>query len=77
MINRHAILKMLSDLAYTVDEDGTHSAFRKTFDLAEKHRLSVYDAVYLELALRRRLPLASRNAALRQAAKRNGVKVQG
>ena len=35
--------------------------------------LSVYDAVYLELALRRNLPLASRDTALNKAAKNAGV----
>ena len=76
-IERKTALKMLSELTYTVDEAATQSAFHKTSDLAEKHKLSVYDAVYLELALRRKLPLASRDAALRQAAKQHGLKVHG
>jgi predicted nucleic acid-binding protein len=42
--------------------------------LAGRYELSVYDAAYLELALRRRLPLASRDAALNKAAKLAGVK---
>ena len=46
-------------------------------ELAEKYGLSVYDAVYLEAALRLNLPLASRDEALRAAAKRNGVKLLG
>ncbi len=36
--------------------------------LARNHSLSVYDAAYLELALRRRLPLATLDQALRKAA---------
>lgn len=36
--------------------------------LARKHALSVYDAAYLELALRRDLPLATFDRALRKAA---------
>ena len=47
-----------------VDEEGQNHAFSKVSDLAETHSLSVYDAVYLELALRRRVPLASRDLAL-------------
>lgn len=41
--------------------------------LAAKHALSAYDACYLELALRRRLPLATLDAALRVAMQRCGV----
>jgi predicted nucleic acid-binding protein len=36
--------------------------------LARKHALSVYDAAYLELAMRRRLPLATFDQLLRKAA---------
>lgn len=36
--------------------------------LARRHRLSVYDATYLELAHRRALPLASFDSARRRAA---------
>jgi len=36
--------------------------------LARAHRLSVYDAVYLELAQREGLPLATLDADLRKAA---------
>lgn len=36
--------------------------------LARSHALSIYDAAYLELALRRRLPLATFDHALRKAA---------
>lgn len=39
--------------------------FGPTLGLAEKHRLSVYDAAYLELAIRRGLPLATLDNALR------------
>jgi predicted nucleic acid-binding protein len=43
--------------------------------LARRHRLSVYDAAYLELALRERAPLATLDAALADAARREGVPV--
>jgi predicted nucleic acid-binding protein len=76
-LERKTALKRLSELTYIVDEEAPHAAFYRTSDLADKHGLSVYDAGYLELALRRRLPLASRDAALRQAAKQHGLKVQG
>jgi predicted nucleic acid-binding protein len=41
--------------------------------LALRYDLSSYDAVYLELALRRKLPIATRDADLAQAARVAGV----
>ena len=66
--------RALSRLIPTVDEDGPRGALGRISDLAEKHALSVYDAAYLELAIRRGLPLASRNADLNKAAKLCGAK---
>ena len=51
------------------------TAFTRVTELAEKHGLSVYDATYLELALRERVPLATNDASLRQAATKAGVPV--
>jgi predicted nucleic acid-binding protein len=41
--------------------------------LARRHRLTFYDAVYLDLALRERLPLATLDGALAAAAHAEGV----
>lgn len=41
--------------------------------LGRSHGLSIYDAAYLELALRRRLPLATFDKALRKAAAAEGL----
>ena len=57
-----------------VDDEGPRFALTEITDLAQKHGLSVYDAAYLELAIRKRLPLASRDAALNKAARLSGVK---
>ena len=57
-----------------VDEEGPRAALGKIADLAEQHALSVYGATYLELAVRRGLPLASRDAALNRAARLCGVR---
>ena len=43
--------------------------------LASLTGLTVYDATYLELAQRRRLPLATLDAALAKAAAENGVEL--
>jgi predicted nucleic acid-binding protein len=64
----------LRGLRPLLDEQGPQLALSSTCELAERYRLSAYDAVYLELALRRGLPLASRDAALNKAAKRAGVR---
>ena len=74
---RRTALDKLSKLNLTVDEEIVQTAFRKTSELAEKHGLSVYHAAYLEAALRRKLPLGSRDAPLREAAKRCGIRVRG
>jgi predicted nucleic acid-binding protein len=63
----------LRDSLPLVDDESPLRALDAISKLAEKHALSVYDAVYLELALRRNLPLASRDAALNKAAKNAGV----
>jgi predicted nucleic acid-binding protein len=64
----------LLDLHPRVDDDDHRVTLAKISQLAERHGLSIYDAVYLELALRRALPLASRESALNKAAKRAGVR---
>ncbi len=53
-------------------ETGRHAS-SQTIRLAELHRLTAYDASYLELARRRRLPLATLDAALARAATAEGV----
>ena len=71
---RRAALQILSAFNFTVDDEADRAAFDKTSELADQHRLTIYDAVYLEIALRRNLPLASRDSALIAAAKKCGVK---
>ncbi len=66
--------RSLAALESVVDEEGPRLALSQVSTLAKEHSLSVYDAVYLELALRRHLPLASRDSALNKAAKRAGVR---
>ena len=65
----------LIDLVPIVDEECSRFALDRTSELATRYSLSAYDAAYLELSLRRGLPLASRDAALNKAARVAGVKV--
>jgi len=44
-------------------------SFTRLSELAADERLSVYDAAYLELALRSKLPLACKDGPLSRAAK--------
>jgi len=57
-----------------VDAETDVFAWTSTLHLAELHRITVYDAGYLELSLWRGLPLATRDEALTHAA--NGAGVQ-
>lgn len=49
----------------------------QVMSLARRHRLSVYDAAYLELALRLRLPLATLESALGEASRAEGAPALG
>jgi predicted nucleic acid-binding protein len=52
-------------------------AWTSTLHLADRYRLTPYDAAYLELAQRRKLPLATLDSALRTAARAAGVATIG
>jgi len=58
-----------------VDPETNEHASAETLSLARQHTLSVYDAAYLELALRRGAVLASLDEPLRLIAKNLGVTV--
>jgi predicted nucleic acid-binding protein len=68
-----AALSALQRLAVEVDTDGARQAWTTVAQLAREHRLSAYDAAYLELAQRRRLRLCTRDAALLKAAEACGI----
>lgn len=68
---------LLQRLAVAIDLEGSERAFRELLDLARSEPLTVYDAAYLELALRLGLPLASKDARLRTAAAGLGLTVLG
>ena len=74
---RDATLADLELLPIQTVPDTEKHAWRSTLRLAERHRLTVYDATYLELALRRGLPLASLDRELRAAAEAENVALMG
>ena len=65
-----AFLRNLSLLRLRVDQSPDENAVLR---LARAHRLSVYDAAYLELAQREGLALATLDLELRRAAAEGGV----
>lgn len=74
---RDATLADLSLLPISVDPDTDRHAWGATLRLANLHRLTLYDAAYLELALRRGLPLATLDAELRAAASAENIPLLG
>lgn len=56
----------------TVDDTTMIRAWSQTMTLAEQHNLTSYDATYLELALRKGLPLATLDRPLQNAVKSAG-----
>lgn len=77
-LDRPNLLRAMSELSVlpvTVDHKGADEAWTEPFAQALASGLTLYHALYLELARRRNLPLATFDAALRQAAKAAGVPV--
>ena len=70
-----AFLGHLATLDIRIDGSTASRALDHTLDLARATGLSAYDACYLELAVRRSLPLATRDAKLAAEARKAGVAV--
>jgi predicted nucleic acid-binding protein len=66
-------LELLNDLCIEIDLGTSSKAFHEILTLAHSEKLTTYDAAYLELALRKGIPLASKDSALCKAAQRLGV----
>jgi predicted nucleic acid-binding protein len=74
---RYTLSNMLRSLPITLDAQTNEQAWITTTRLAELHRLTLYDAAYLELAQRLELPLATLDADLRAAGSALGVPLLG
>ena len=70
-------LAEVSKLDIEIDSESSQRAFDHLLPLCRLHHLTSYDAVYLDLAVRRQLPLASLDEPLRKAAKKMGVTLLG
>jgi len=64
---RDASIADLRSFPIAVDSETDRHAWGATLALADRSRLTLYDAAYLELAQRLRLPLASLDQGLRAA----------
>ena len=74
---RRAALDDLARLDITVDGRTDERAWQETLALADRFRLTLYDAAYLELAQRSALPLATLDDALRAAGAGLGIRLLG
>ncbi len=74
---RRAALSDLGELDIIVDGLTDPRAWNATLDLGDRFRLTAYDAAYIELALRRALPLATLDQDMRSAGAALGLRLLG
>lgn len=74
-IQSASFIDALAAFAITVDPSTTHRAMHTILRLAEKTKLTIYDAAYLELAFREQIPLATLDRDLIAAAKSMNIDV--
>ena len=72
---RQRLAGFVRELPIGIDAETASQAWIATAQLAEQHRLTASDATYLELALRRGLPLATSDKQLAAAAQQAGVEL--
>jgi len=72
-----AFIADIGKLDIELDDESPGRAFTHLLSLCRTHRLTSYDAMYLDLAVRRQLPLATLDDDLRKAARNLGVRLLG
>ena len=70
-----AFVADLGKLGIERDDEAPDRAFTYLLALCRAHRLTSYDAIYLDLAVRRNLPLATLDDDLRKTAKKLGERL--
>src|ERR1700746_1420457 len=73
----NACISDVTKLGSERDDEAPDRAFTHLLALCRTHRLTSYDAIYLDLAIRRSLPLATLDDDLRKTAKKLGVGLLG
>jgi predicted nucleic acid-binding protein len=66
-------IAILDALPIETDQETVSRASTSSMEMARAQELTLYDSAYLELAMRRSLPLATLDKQLRAAAKKTGV----
>ena len=74
-IDRRETISDLLSISLTLDGRTMEMAWSDASVLAARHKLTVYDAAYLELAMRADLPLATLDDELFRAARRERVEL--
>lgn len=68
-----SFVQVLRELPISVDSEAISEALDSILQIGREYGLTSYDASYLELAMRRGLPLATLDDRLAEAARRAGV----
>ncbi len=68
-------LDNLEKLPIVIDSESHGRASSFTFALSLQYKLSIYDAAYMELAMRLHAPLASNDQRLNRAAEKAGLRI--
>lgn len=66
-------MELLNQLPIIVEQESPERMTREIFALARTHNVSSYDASYLDLAMRKGLPIATLDKSLSDAARRSNV----
>jgi predicted nucleic acid-binding protein len=74
---RKELTGFLRKLPIIIDVETNDRVWAATARLADQFRLTIYDATYLELAVRFKVPLASLDKNLRIAARKLDLKILG
>ncbi|HEY1685706.1 MAG TPA: type II toxin-antitoxin system VapC family toxin [Tepidisphaeraceae bacterium] len=70
---RHRQLFLFQNLPIEIDHAAQQHVWNDVGSIAERFRLTVYDAAYLEMAIRHQLPLGTLDQELRKAADLSGM----
>ena len=68
-------LELLHELPIIVEQESPERMLKEVFWLAREYNLSTYDASYLDIAMRKGLPIATLDRALQEAAGRCDVPI--
>jgi predicted nucleic acid-binding protein len=71
------LLKNLASMPITIDDETNLHAWSTTLSLSREQNLTAHDSAYLELAMRRGLPLATLDEKLKTAAQAVGATLYG